>query len=134
MHERNAFLESGEPDGLDLDLLGLFEPLQTILQVSAVSVGIAVSEGCFVLLEGERVLEREGAVELATVLDVDFVFVVEDVEAGPPPPFAQLLGVDEWLHALGVEGLGLVLNKEEVTRLTMLNLQVRFLWVFRTVK
>ena len=93
MHQGDTFLESREADGLYFYLLGLLQPLQPALQVGCVSIRIAVGKGSFVLLERKGVLEGEGAVELATVFDVDFVFIVEDVEARSSPSLTKLLRV-----------------------------------------
>ena len=57
VHKGNALLKRREPDRFDFDLPRLFQPLESTLQVSRVSVRVTMREGSFILLEGEGVLE-----------------------------------------------------------------------------
>lgn len=88
---------------------------------------------CKIVLKGECFV-----VFVGVVFVIEVIFLIEDVKASPSPnlfiTFIALLGADDRLHADIVERLSLILNIFVFTRLTMLNLAMKLVLLFLTLK
>lgn len=88
---------------------------------------------CKVILKGKRFVVFVGVVFI-----VEVVFLVENVKASPPPNFfiifIAFLRSNDGLHTAIIERLGLILSIYVFTRLTMLNLAIKLVFLFLTLK